>query len=180
MDICNNYFNWMVNCVTPDRESAILYSNLLRKLNNVPFDIFYGMDENRYQDGIDLRYRFGYDSGICDAIIAEELDYRLASVLEVMVALAIRIENDIMSDYNYGDRTCVWFTEMLKSLQLMDMSNNNYNEQYIDNCVSKLLSRTYDYNGKGGLFTVNDPPEDMRKTDIWNQMTWFLNEFINN
>lgn len=134
------------------------------------------MDDNRAYDGIELRYKFGKDRGYSQAQIASVLDTRECSVLEMMVALAIRIEHDITQDDSYGDRTGHWFWSMIKSLALMDQYDDNFNGLLVRGSVHRMLEREYASNGKGGLFTVKNPREDLRNVEIWYQMMWYLNE----
>lgn len=39
------------------------------------------------------------------------------------------------------------------------------------------MEREYERNGEGGLFTVNNG-RDMRTTEIWYQMNYYLSEII--
>lgn len=133
------------------------------------------MDGNRYYDGVELRYKFGRDNNIPEYVISSDLDNRPCSMLEMMIALARRCEDSIMNDPLYGDRTYIWFSEMIRSLGLDNF--NNVNADYI---LDQLANRNYAKNGMGGLFTINDPSKDMRNVDIWYQMLYFINEYITN
>ena len=79
------------------------------------------MDADRAEDGINLRYRFGYENGYESAMIASYLDDRPCSVLEMMVALSMKMEEQIMDDPDIGDRTSVWFWKMIDNLGLGTM-----------------------------------------------------------
>ena len=105
-ELQRRYFDWMYNRVMGDKYS---YRKLLVRLNEIPFIYILPMDENRKEDGLDLRYRFGHENGISDKEIANHLDISDCSVLEMMVALAIHCEENIMDDPEYGDRTSKWF-----------------------------------------------------------------------
>ena len=54
----DRYFNWMYDKVVGTKYS---YRKLLWRLYEIPFIYILPMDENRKEDGIDLRYRFGYE-----------------------------------------------------------------------------------------------------------------------
>lgn len=136
------------------------------------------MDENRAEDGTDLRYRFGEAYRYKDAEVAANLDDRPCSVLEMMVALAIRCEEHIMDDPAVGDRTGRWFWDMVDNLGLGAMSDARYEEEYIDAVLERFLNRKYDRDGAGGLFTVKRCPHDLRSVDIWYQMCWHLDDVI--
>ena len=104
------------------------------------------------------------------------LDRRDCSMLEMMVALAIKAEN-IVGDSSVGDRTPLWFWSMIQSLGLLwTAEDENYDETKVIFIIDCFINHDYAENGKGGLFTVEDPPHDMRNVEIWNQMCWFLNE----
>jgi hypothetical protein len=123
------------------------------------------MDSNRVEDAVDLRKQFG--------LLGNPYS---CSVLEMMVALAVRCERHIMGSIEIGDRTGEWFWEMIFNLGLDGMDNVNFDPEYVDMVTSRLLTRRYKSNGEGGLFTVNNRPEDMRIADIWYQMAWYLSE----
>ena len=113
-ELNNLYFDWMCQLVSDDEHEN--YRDLLYFLHSVQFTYTIDMDANRESDGEALRYRFGYECGYPDAMIASCLDDHPCSVLEMMVALSLRCEESIMRDYDIGDRTHVWFWEMIKSL----------------------------------------------------------------
>ena len=48
---------------------------------------------------------------------------------------------------------------------------------YISNVLNTFLNRDYNFDGSnGGLFKVEKPRADMRKTDLWMQLNWWLVE----
>lgn len=147
------------------------FTEILAELHRIPFRYTIPMDGNREADGINLRYRFGYEHGYEDYIIAEYLDNSPCSVLEMVTALAIRCE-EIMECVESNDRTGEWFWEMLVSLGLDDSSIDIHE---IRDKVDSFLDREYEPNGKGGLFTVSRNC-DMRSVEIWYQMQYWLGE----
>ncbi len=87
------YFNWMYQLVFDGRYSKKLsYRRLLKVLHKIEFTYSIPMDGNRAEDGIDLRYRFGYENGYSSSMISAYLDNKTLHVLEMMIALAIRCE----------------------------------------------------------------------------------------
>lgn len=172
-ELQERYFDWMYARVMGDKYS---YRKLLRRLNEIPFIYILPMDENRKEDGLYLRYRFGHECGWSDQDIANRLDVSDCSVLEMMVALAIRCEEGLMDDPDYGDRTGEWFRDMLGNLGLSGMDDRRYNQQYVDAHIDVFLHRRYDPDGNGGLFRLRHATEDMRNVQIWYQMSWYLNE----
>jgi hypothetical protein len=136
------------------------------------------MDGNRYEDGINLRYRFGDDEGIDSRIIASCLDAGPCSVLEMMIALAIRCEEHIMDDPDYGNRTGQWFWNMINNLGLGNMNDRRFDYFATKRVIDIFLNREYSRDGEGGLFVIHDSQYDLRNVDIWYQMMWYLNKFV--
>lgn len=177
-ELNDRYFDWMYQLVCSKKYTrGLSYRRLLYHLHGIDFEYTIEMDGNRAEDGIDLRYRFGRENSYEDSMIASYLDNRPCSVLEMMVALAIRCEEQIMSDPNIGDRTGRWFRDMLHSLDLLFMSDSKFDERYVDDIIFDFLDRNYERNGKGGLFTV-DNGRDLRSVEIWYQMCWYLNNIL--
>ena len=167
------YFAWIVSLV-----GARGYLKLLHKLDETDFFYVLPMDANREDDGIELRYRFGYECRYDDALIARGLDNRPCSVLEMMAALALRIEENIMDDPSEGDRLKNGFWSMVESMGLSEMDDENFDAKTIEKHLDIFMNRKYRINGAGGLFTLKIPPRDMRTVEIWYQMCWYLDEFI--
>ena len=178
-NVRDEYLDWMYNIVCDDRYSRnISYRLLFEHLNETEFTYILPMDANRWEDGVNLRYRFGDECGYDNRFIASYLDTKPCSVLEMMIALAVRCEVHIMDNQDLGNRVGQWFWEMIVSLKLGHMNDQNYDPRYVDEVLDILLSRSYAPNGEGGLFTVKNPQNDMRKIDIWYQMHSYLNEYI--
>ena len=173
IEMKNDYFEWMCSLIASDKRDR----RLLMNLHDVAFAYILPMDSNRAEDGIELRYRFGRENGYDERIVATYLDDRDCSVLEMMIALAIRCE-DIMYDPDTGDKTARWFWVMIDSLGLTNMTGERYNKQYVDATIDILLNREYKRNGEGGLFTVENCDVDMRSIEIWYQMSKYLNTIL--
>lgn len=176
-ELNNAYFEWMYQLVCEERNSERLsYRKLLYLLHDTDFTYTIPMDSNRAEDGTDLRYRFGYENAYDGSMIATYLDDRLCSVLEMMVALAIRCEEHIMYDPDIGNRTGQWFWNMIDNLRLGNMDDGRFDKKYVKNVIQKFLNRAYKRNGEGGLFTVKHYRKDLRTVEIWYQMCWYLDE----
>ena len=176
--IAENYYIWLLNFIDCRDYSTYDYSKLLDKLFNTEFYSKIDYDDNRIMDGFDLRNRFAEEENEHVYYLAEELP-EYCSVLEMMIALALRIENEIMSDDKYGDRTSLWFWMMVENLGLADSYNRRYDDNYVTDILEKFLDRKYDFDGKGGLFWVkNWDSFDLRGTEIWYQAQYFLHNFL--
>lgn len=173
-DIKDRYLNWLRRQAMGQDRS---YDDLLEFLHDKLFTYTIRMDENRAEDGIELRYIFGLKNGITYEDILSGLGSgRDCSVLEMMVALARRCENQIMVDMEEGARPERWFRIMLTHLGLIDQTNDNFDEEEANYVIDRFLSRQYSYYGDGSLFSVANPRQDMRKVDLWYQAMWYLTE----
>ena len=79
-----------------------------------------------------------------------------------------------MSNDVFGDRTGYWFWLMIDNLGLGNMVNSQFDSTKVDNIIDNFLNRTYEKNGKGGLFTIRNCDTDLRKVEIWYQLCWYL------
>lgn len=173
--LSDEYFDWMYDKVMGNKRN---YRNVLNYLNSVEFKYTMEMDSSRAGEGVTLRYHFGLEKRYPDSMIAAMLDVRPCSVLEMMVALCIRMERTIMVDNFIGDRTTLWFMDMLISLGLDSQDDRNFDYDRARRIVNRFLVHGYSRNGKGGLFTVHSTSKDMRNEEIWSQLMWYLNEKI--
>lgn len=154
------------------------YSTLFLHLNNMEFTYILPLDRNRAVDGVDLRYRFGYEKGYTADEI-RRIDNRPCSILEMMVAMAFRCEETIMANTEYGDRTGVWFWDMIKTLGLDGMYGSAYDADRVNDILERFLNREYSPDGHGGLFLQNRYDySDMREKEIWYQMMNYLSDFV--
>ncbi|MBR5862192.1 MAG: hypothetical protein IKZ08_02585 [Bacteroidales bacterium] len=176
-DIRNKYFEWLCDIVGGSvATESVSYSGLLMRLHSIDFRWQRALDADRADWGVEMRYRFAQTQGYGD-----DFDVRVhlggtCTVLEMMIALAVRCEEDIMADPEYGDRTSQWFWSMIVSLGLGSMHNANLDVDHVDAVIQKFLDREYGSDGKGGLFTLRNAPFDAREVDIWYQLCWYLDE----
>lgn len=175
------YFLYLYDFIEPPDLGTPLPDNLTwykqsRYLHHRIFRPAMPMDENRAEDGKSLRYRFVLDH-------PEFEPYRKylagpCSMLEMMAALAIRIEETIMDDPRYGNRTFQWYRKMIKSLGLGGNTDKYYDEDRVIEACDIFMRRDYAADGEGGLFKLKRPPADLRDVEIWVQANWYINELI--
>ena len=174
--IVKSYFDWMCDLICT-RQQQKEYSELLYFLSSVEFTYVIFMDKNRYQDGLSLRYRFATHYGI-DLDEMHRVVDEPCSVLEMMIALAVRCEENLMTSTEYDNRTGTWFWNMVDSLGLTDMTDEFFDIDKCEIVISRFLERDYDRTGVGGLFTVKGREQDMREVEIWMQMNWYISQLI--
>ena len=124
--------------------------------------------------GVGLRYRYSIYVKRDDVI---DILNEPCSVLEMILALAIRCEDTIMANFRYGDRTTQWFWSMIKNLGLSYITDERFNKDEAIRIIYKFMERQYEPNGRGGLFYMPDRNEDLTQIDIWTQLCWYLDKF---
>lgn len=174
--ISEEYFKWLSDIVNP-KGGRGHYDMLLYHLYSTEFYYIIPMDANRAADGEDLRIRFAHEVGYTEHKVKEAIS-RPCSVLEMITALAIRIEAEIMGEIEIGDETSKWFWGMIVNLGLSDFTDANFNADEVDTIVYRFLERQYEKDGEGGLFYLNHCKRDIRKIEIWYQMCWYLDEIL--
>lgn len=171
-----DYFQWLC-AITKIDSSAKSYWILAKELHKKEFYWTVPNDDNRGQDGKDLRDKFAENNGYNDDEISC-LDGP-CTMLEMLIALSRRIE-DTMADPDKGDQTVKWFWMLLKNVGLDKYTDEDYADLcgtiMVNQILDEILDRTYKRSGKGGLFPLKKPEKDQRKVEIWYQMCAYLLE----
>lgn len=167
------YLKWLYSKISSVRlrDPSRTYWNLFRQLYTKEFVWIIPNDDNRAEDGKDLRYEFLEEQGV------EEVDpdwIRLGcSMLELLIALSRRLS------FEDDGEPREWFWQMLTNLGLNEFNDANYNEQAqqeIDQALDTVIWRTYSPDGFGGLFPLKTPERDQREVEIWYQLGAYLLE----
>lgn len=163
------YFDWLVIKVEGNK-----HLGLLNIAFDMPFISLIPNDENRIQDGLELRKewfkKYGTDF---------DIDFNQQSNLfEVLVALSIRIEG-VTSDVDNRRYTAkYWFWKMIENLGLNGYDYTHLTPSGIENIRETFLAminREYQPNGQGGLFPFREVDRDQRDVELWYQMhQWLL------
>ena len=167
------YVKWLI-----DRIDASDYDQLAIVLFNIDFywDAHIPMDENRNDDGIYLRNTYMAET---NRVIDSVLPSSRATVLEVLIAFAERTHFITSEMYSANH----WFMMFLENLDI-DWYDYHYVDVQgidcddIDQKVHQFLNREYNFDGSnGGLFVVNEPPQDLRDVELWYQMQFWNRQF---
>lgn len=179
MGLKQEYFAWLCDKVgidSPPIEET--YWILAKKLHDKQFYWTHPMDVNRARDGEYLRYEFLKDTGV--DTIDQPFESGPCTVLEMLVALALKWESSYMRDIRFGDRTRNWFMEMMRNLGLAGYSDDQWSPEAsddVDMAIQNLLDRAYNCDGTGGsLFPLLRPRRDSRTSEIWLQLSDYINE----
>lgn len=180
MDIKDRYFLFLLDKINSGIEEPERYLELLRRLHKKEFYYILPMDRNRAEDGRGLREEFLRTFNI------EDPNEDLAgppSVLEVLIALAQRCENDIVHVDSEGIRTHEWFWKWVANLGLLKFTDDTIVEWLptgeLDVCLEKWMDRKFEKHGKGSPWPLYDGGKyDVRKEEMWRQMIYWLYENV--
>ena len=164
------YFNWLYSKVASIEipTPSLTFYTLLRELHSTEFVWLLSGDDNRCQDGLDLRREFEREARIDTDPPWMEIG---CSVLEMLIAFARRAE--FQTDLRARD----WFWIFLENLGLHELNDAQHGVSQRANLVlDRLIWRTYRRNGHGGLFPLHDTEHDQRKIEIWYQFCEWLVE----
>ena len=168
------YNQWCLEKIHGYEPKYAVFSKLLTQLWSIPYrynEYRRGSDIDRYKDGLDLRQTYAEITGD-DRILYWDND---CSVMEMLIALAIKIDWGIMG-IPTEDKTYYWFWLMIHNLHLSIMTDDNYDEFYISEVIDDWLERRIEYNGKRGIFPLNDPEFNQKYETTWDQLNSYLKE----
>lgn len=170
--ILNDYFDWLYfTVVSPDERYS--YRKLLSALHTIEFKHFIEYDENRAFDGVNLRWYYVEDGGDDHILSWKES----CTVLEMLVALAMHMDNIVGDDYGKID-IFKWFWLMIENLDLAWMTDDKFDKRYVIDRVNMFMTRTYEPDGDGNIIYIPDCEEDLRQIEIWQQMCWYLDSIL--
>lgn len=164
------YCRKLISIIYDKNYSNDTYNNLFMDLYTCDFTWSRTVprDGDRAEDGLQLRQKLGFSDILQD---------KPCSVLEMLIALAIRIDNELMYSFDEGDRTVQWFWEMIVNMGLGSQNDYNYDAAYVNSCIERFIRREYDADGSnGGIFVLSNPRENLKNVDIWYQAMWYLSE----
>lgn len=166
------YFVWLYRQVgDPELQNPNrTYWRLLKQLYNKEFVWWVANDDNRIEDGKDLRFQFVEDDGV---INVDPAWMRLGcSMLEMLIGLSRRLA------FETDGEPHIWFWHLMHNLGLMECNDGqNYrSERSIDDALDRVIWRTYHEDGRGGLFPLQSAREDQRRVEIWYQLSAYILE----
>ena len=160
------YLNWLYSLVERDEDST--YVRLLSQMYRTPFIFFVPYDDNRADDGIQLRKQFIRENGF--DIVDEWFDED-CSVLEAIIGLANRMS------YQSDETESEAFWHILRNLGIDESFDDDLLDPYLlDDILNRFIWRNYDADGFGGLFPLEDPHQDQRDVELIYQMYAYVIE----
>lgn len=166
--IDNLYFNWLcakvitVEVPTP----STTYWKLLRKLFDTEFVWLLSGDDNRAEDGIELRKEF---LRAANEKADDSWNNLGCSIFEMLIAFSRVLE------FETDDPASQWFWVFLENLGIADLNDAADLEMAnVDEILRKFVWRIYNEDGSGGLFPLKYPNRDQLKVEIWYQFCDYL------
>lgn len=158
-----DYFEWLISQIAVPRNKT--YNDLFDIMHGIEFVWMVPNDDNRVQDGLDLRSEF------LDGRRAR-LNLGGASVLEVIIGLSRRCA------FHAGETPNKWAWYLIRNLRLHRMLDPLDEEKVLEvqAILEDLIWRTYDKSGKGGFFPMKRAKEDQTKVEVWYQMNAYITE----
>lgn len=161
----NGYLLWVASFVSSEDEMNS-YSDLFAMLNSFCFVALIHHDEDRILDAEEMRREF-----------VSELPNEVAefpsgpSVMEVLVALARRLDNVVGYESSSPAR---WFWWMIDSLGMANFKNGTFKQSDGLTILYNFVMRKFEPDGRGS--TCYFPcGKDLRDVDIWYQWMYYLN-----
>lgn len=161
------YFHWLCQRVTKAEvpTPSLTHYSLLRLLHSTEYVWLVSGDDNRAEEGLELRHEYAIFTG-------DESILKMAegcSVLEMLIAFAYRAE------FVTDDAPHEWFWEMVHNLGLDQYTDAaELQETYIRHVLDVWLWRQYSPNGAGGIFPLILHYEDQRQVETWYQFHAYL------
>jgi hypothetical protein len=164
----DRYLMWLYSQVgdVTVQDPAATFWTLFTQMQATPFVWLVPNDDNRVEDGRELRLSWAYQRNITDPAI----EGPGCSFLEMLIALCRRLE------FEAGDTTANWFWHILQNLGLLPCTDRGYDEHLAQEAIDRVIWRLYAPDGTGGLFPLKRAYYDQREVEIWYQLNAYLLE----
>lgn len=158
------YYHWLVSQVENHENYDSIHGSVLGRMSYTEFVWLVPNDDNRLQDGLELRHEFR--TGM-DFIFP-------CSVLEVMIGLSRRMA------FTVGGTPEGWAWQFMLNLGFEKYRDpiSKYKDAKVEEMLQALVYRTYSPDGSGGFFPLQEPDEDQTKVEIWYQMAAYIDEIL--
>lgn len=167
MNLDGRYLVWLYSKVEADLTAG--YWELLKVLYHIRFFWTVRLDDNRAEEGRDLRFEFILSENIKNVPV----DWRDedCSFLEMLIALSRRMSEQGGTDIH----EC--FLEIIQNLGFSGYTDETYIDyEHISEHLEDVMCRSYDENGVGGMFPLDEAGRDQRGVELLYQMYAYLLE----
>ena len=178
----NHYLCWLMNQIHIEGGGPEGYSKLCEVLQGCAFLTFVRMDENRREEGMDLRDEAEDDMNTGDiyGITVDDPFPYTCSMMELLVVMTRRMHYEML-DSEYEADIGKWAVELLTNAGLsgftnsaFDKDNNTRNEAEM--IIKDIVYHRYGFDGEGSMFPLRQPKYDQRTTELLTQMNNYLAE----
>lgn len=170
--VVKDYILWLSDIINLEsKDECGGYYFLIKALYKKEFYWTNDMDENRSDEGKELRVIFSDECGLDN--VPDEIN-GACSVLEMMISLSRRWNQEV-SEGN-EDCTDVYFWKMIKNLGLEGCTDDKFDPEMVREKLDILLDREYPDNGKGSLFPLKKSKESQKNIELWYQLQNYLIE----
>lgn len=163
------YFGWLKSQIAIDygRETSKTCDGLFAWLHSKEFVWIIPNDDNRVEDGLDLRTEFLGGAHY-------EILQNGVSILEVLVSLSRRLA------FNAEGDPTKWAWQLIVNLELHKFADplTNRDEDKIEETLERLIWRQFHPDGQGSFFPLKVAKEDQTKIELWYQMSAYINENV--
>lgn len=166
-----SYFRWLYGqvCSVRARSPSRSYWNLMGQLFRKEFVWIIPNDDNRAEDGRDLRMEFIQRRRIRN--VDPEWFKLPCSMLEMLIGLSRRLS------FEAGGGARDWFWHLIENIELDDYNDGTpVPDEIVNEIVDRVVWRLYSHDGSGGLFPLRYPSRDQRRVELWYQLSAYLLE----
>ena len=167
------YFEWLYSqaCSVKRKNPQRTYWNVFKILFTKEFVWWVPNDDNRCEDGRELRYEFLYSQGMDPRNTDQDWLHIGCSFLEMMIGVARRCA------FLTSSAEDEWFWELMENLDLRKYNDSvHIPRDRVEDILDRVIWRTYTRNGHGGLFPLRNARQDQRDVEIWVQLNAYLSE----
>lgn len=170
-ELWDDYLEYLIWKCGLDRYTGL--EKIFQILHDMEFTYILDRDDNRYDDGAELRDDYEIPEEYFDYV--DEFMNQPCSVMEMLVALAIRVEGQYIGDPadEHPER---FFVEMIDNLGLNTMRRGRMREYEVIKIIRRWLDRKFEKDGRGSPFPVRYDHRDQRCLEIWDQMNNYISE----
>lgn len=172
-ELDERYLRWLYSQIASvrARSKKRTHWQLCRQLHETIFVALVAHDENRIADARDMRYEFlGRNEDV-----AGDLEWMgsPATMMELLVLLSRFLS------FETEDPVALWFWHLIETLgleQFNDLSYDDEAQEVVARTLDRVIWRTYEPSGEGGLFPLRSPDDDQRDVELWYQLNAYLLE----
>lgn len=166
--LAEDYLRWLGPQIR-DEDKTPTYWDLFGIMFEKEFEWKVPNDDNRLQDGVDLRAEYCYANHIRRGSLTR---LGQARFLEVLIGLSRRMS------FNAGGTAQGWAWQFILNLELSRMTDPllRGKQRKTDDILDTVIWRTYTPDGVGGFFPLAWPDEDQTQKELWYQMAAYIDE----